>query len=66
VTGVRVTIERRFPPEIPKENVVTNLQRAQQAKKEQQDACSRLKLHRLFEGPAPQALVRCETNPRTP
>lgn len=67
VTGTRVTIERRFPAVPPKQNAVTNMQRAQEANKEQQDACSRLKMHRLSQnGPAPQALARCQARPGTP
>lgn len=67
VVGTRVTVERRFPPSIPQRNAVNAFAPSQERNKEQQDACSRLKLHRLSQNaPAPQAAVRCDTGPLTP
>ena len=65
VVGTRVVIDRRFPPVIAKPNAAAaNLVRAQELKREQQDACSRFKLHRLVDGPANrQQPLRCAAGP---
>ena len=61
VIGTSVSVERRFPSNPPR-NAADNLVRAQEQNKEQQDACSRLKLHRLMQTvPAPQPVIRCDT-----